>query len=93
MVRADHAIISNPAFTQRSTAVDAGIGENVGIAIFIAEGDGFTAEPVTLGRGDRTSVEVTRGLKAGQRYVLKGAFELKAKIATSGMDAHAGHGL
>ncbi len=60
--------------------------------IFIAEGDGFTAEPVTLGCGDRHSVEVTSGLKAGQRYVLRGAFELKAKIATSGMDAHAGHG-
>jgi membrane fusion protein, heavy metal efflux system len=60
--------------------------------IFIAEGDGFTAEPVTLGRGDRDSVEITSGLKAGQRYVMKGAFELKAKIATSGMDAHAGHG-
>ena len=48
--------------------------------------------PATLGRGDRTRVEITRGLAAGQRYVTHGAFELKAKIATSGMDAHAGHG-
>jgi len=60
--------------------------------VFIEKGDGFEAVPVVLGSGDRHTVEVTRGLKAGQRYVKRGAFELKAKIATSGMGAHAGHG-
>ena len=60
--------------------------------VFIAEGDGFEAVPVELGRGDRTVVEVKSGLEAGQRYVEKGAFELKAKVATSGLGAHAGHG-
>jgi len=60
--------------------------------VFIEKGDGFEAVPVTLGRGDRKMVEVTRGLSAGQRYVVRGAFELKAKIATSGLGAHAGHG-
>jgi membrane fusion protein, heavy metal efflux system len=60
--------------------------------VFVEDGDGFIAEPVTLGAGDRTHVVVTSGLKPGQRYVVKGAFELKAKLATSGLGAHAGHG-
>ena len=60
--------------------------------VFVASGDGFEARPVTLGRGDRKIVEITHGLDAGQRFVLSGAFELKARIATSGLGAHAGHG-
>ena len=60
--------------------------------VFIAEGDGFEAVPVVLGRGDRTRVEITHGLEPGQSYVEQGAFELKAKVATSGLGAHAGHG-
>jgi len=60
--------------------------------VFVEKGDGFEAVPVELGDGDRTSVEVTHGLEAGQRYVDRGAFELKAKVATSGLGAHAGHG-
>jgi len=31
-------------------------------------------------------------LRAGQKYVAKGAFQLKAQIVTSGLGAHAGHG-
>ena len=34
----------------------------------------------------------TAGLTPGQRYVTAGAFELKTKIVTSGLGAHAGHG-
>ena len=64
-------------------------GESV---LFVEEHDGFKAVPVSLGRSDRNSVEVLAGLKSGQRYVVNGGFELKAKIVTSGMDAHAGHG-
>ena len=60
--------------------------------VFIAEGGGFEAVPVELGRGDRDVVEITSGLEAGRRFVTRGAFELKAKIATSGLGAHAGHG-
>ena len=64
-------------------------GESV---LFVEEHDGFKAVPVSLGRSDRNGVEVLSGLKSGQRYVVNGGFELKAKIVTSGMDAHAGHG-
>ncbi len=64
-------------------------GENV---VFIEAGDGFMAAPVQLGPSDRNRVIVLAGLKPGQHYVERGAFELKAKIVTSGIDAHAGHG-
>jgi len=60
--------------------------------VFVPSAGGFEARPVTLGRRSATHVEVVSGLPAGARYVGKGAFELKAKVVTSGMDAHAGHG-
>ncbi len=60
--------------------------------VFIKHLDGFKSQPVTLGKTSKTHAEVTSGLKAGQSYVANGAFELKAKIITSTMDSHAGHG-
>jgi len=60
--------------------------------VFIEDGDGFEAVPVKLGSADRDRVVVTSGLRPGQRYVALGGFELKAKIVTSGLGSHAGHG-
>jgi cobalt-zinc-cadmium efflux system membrane fusion protein len=60
--------------------------------VFIEEGDGFEPVPVTLGRSDSDRVEVLAGLRAGQVYVAEGAFECKAKVVTSNIDPHAGHG-
>ncbi len=60
--------------------------------IFVPVEGGFAGEPVTLGHSSRTHVEITEGLHAGEKYVVKGAFELKAEIVTSGIDPHAGHG-
>jgi len=60
--------------------------------VFLDTDEGFQAVPVTLGRGNDSHVEILAGLAAGQRYVTQGAFELKAKIVTSGLGAHAGHG-
>ena len=60
--------------------------------VFVEAGDGFEPVPVTLGRGDEERVEVLSGLRAGQRYVSEGAFECKAKVVTSNIDPHAGHG-
>ncbi len=37
-------------------------------------------------------VEILSGLKEGDTYVSTGAFELKAKIVTSNLGGHAGHG-
>ena len=64
-------------------------GEKV---VFVPEGKGFKAEPVTTGRTSNGYIEVLSGLKAGEKFVTDGAFELKAVMITSGMDPHAGHG-
>ncbi|MCP3904336.1 MAG: efflux RND transporter periplasmic adaptor subunit [Planctomycetes bacterium] len=60
--------------------------------VFVREGEDFVAVPVELGRSDHATVVVLSGLEAGERYVRRGAFELKAKIVTSGLGSHAGHG-
>ena len=60
--------------------------------VFVPCAEGFAAQRVELGRSDKTHVEVRAGLAPGGRYVAQGAFELKAKLVTSGLDAHAGHG-
>ncbi len=60
--------------------------------VFVDAADGLRSVPVSLGRSNASHVEVLSGLAAGQRYVTEGAFELKAMITTSGLDAHAGHG-
>lgn len=60
--------------------------------VFVEEGGGFVPHPVKLGRSDAVQVEIISGLKPGQHYVVSGAFELKAKIVTSSLDSHAGHG-
>lgn len=64
-------------------------GETV---VFIRHLDGFKSQPVTTGRMSKTNAEVLSGLAPGQAFVAHGAFELKAKIVTSTMDSHAGHG-
>jgi cobalt-zinc-cadmium efflux system membrane fusion protein len=60
--------------------------------VFIRDQHGF--EPAFVGTGltNSTHVEILSGLSAGQEYVTKGAFALKAKIVTSTLDSHAGHG-
>ncbi|UCH06306.1 MAG: efflux RND transporter periplasmic adaptor subunit, partial [Deltaproteobacteria bacterium] len=60
--------------------------------VFVQTDEGLEARAVSLGGSSQTHVEVLAGLSPGQRYVAKGAFELKAKMVTSGLGAHAGHG-
>ena len=64
-------------------------GEQV---VFVPEGDAFHPSLVTPGATNATHVEILSGLERGQRYVVDGAFALKAEMVTSGMDSHAGHG-
>jgi len=47
---------------------------------------------VQTGRTDRDNVEIKAGLEPGTSYVAQGAFELKAKLVTSTLGSHAGHG-
>ncbi|MHC4421831.1 MAG: efflux RND transporter periplasmic adaptor subunit [Planctomycetota bacterium] len=60
--------------------------------VFIEDDDGYEPVPVRLGRSDHDRVTVLAGLEPGQRFVEHGAFELKARIVTNGIDPHAGHG-
>ena len=66
------------------------IGENT--VVFVQTDEGCKAQTISIGKSNKTHVEVFSGLLTGQRYVAKGGFELKAKIVTSGLGAHAGHG-
>jgi cobalt-zinc-cadmium efflux system membrane fusion protein len=54
--------------------------------------NGFEPVVVTKGAEDNRHVEILSGLKEGDTYVAAGAFELKAKIVTSALGGHAGHG-
>lgn len=61
--------------------------------VFVADGQNrFTPVEVIIGDSDDNYTHIISGLSEGSRYVSSGAFELKAKIVTSNLDAHAGHG-
>jgi len=64
-------------------------GESV---VFVPRGGGFTPRPVTVGAAENNMVEIRSGLSPGDEFVVKGAFNLKAKLITSALDPHAGHG-
>ena len=56
------------------------------------EPNAFKPVDVTVGAFDSRFIRIESGLEAGAEYVNKGAFELKAKIVTSSLGGHAGHG-
>lgn len=60
--------------------------------VFVEHGEEIEPVPVVVGRSDRSHVEIVSGLGAGTAYVAEGAFQLKATLITSNLDAHAGHG-
>jgi len=80
---------SSSAVVVSSEAIQILGGNNV---VFVPDGHGFKPMGVTIGMRTRDRVEILFGLEPGDRYVAKGAFELKAVKLTSGVDAHAGHG-
>jgi membrane fusion protein, heavy metal efflux system len=51
--------------------------------IFVAEGAVFEAREVELGTRDDNSIEVVSGLNAGDRYVARNSFLLKAELGKS----------
>lgn len=51
--------------------------------VFVETAEGFTPRPVNVGRSNDTHVEITAGLKPGERYVTHGTFTLKAQLAKS----------
>ena len=58
-----------------------------GPAVFVAEGNRFRAQPVTVGRTDGTLTEIVEGLAPGTNFVVRNAFLLKAELGKS----EAGH--
>lgn len=58
--------------------------------VFIKRGDEFFPQQVKLGLENDVSVEIASGLQAGQQYVSKGSFTLKAEILKEsfGGDVH-----
>ena len=61
--------------------------------IFIPDEPGsFKPVEVSVGENDEQKIRILSGLADGDEYVNSGAFELKAKIVTSALGEHAGHG-
>lgn len=60
--------------------------------VFVEHEGAFEMTPVTVGRADRTRLEIVDGLKPGTPVVVEGAFQLKATLITRTLDSHAGHG-
>ena len=60
--------------------------------VFEVTGEIARPREVVLGRSDEASVELLSGLSPGATFVSAGAFDLKAKLVTSSLGGHAGHG-
>jgi cobalt-zinc-cadmium efflux system membrane fusion protein len=52
--------------------------------VFVKTTTGFEARQVSLGLKDDQFVEITQGLKAGEQYVIKNSYTLKADLLKSG---------
>ncbi len=55
--------------------------------VFVIEGDGFVARPVTVGEIGRTKASIVTGVAAGERYADQGSFLVKAELG-KGEAAH-----
>lgn len=53
-------------------------------AVFGRYGDNFEARPLELGRSDGKSVEVIKGLSAGEKYAAKNSYLIKADLGKAG---------
>ena len=61
--------------------------------VFVSEGPGrFKPVEVEVGDSDSLFVRILSGIEEGTEYAVAGAFELKARIVTSSLGGHAGHG-
>jgi len=59
------------------------------ICVFVKTDEGFVPRPVLTGLRGVSGLEITSGLRAGEMYVTKGAFSLKAQLAKGEMGGHA----
>lgn len=54
-----------------------------GSGVFLTDGESFELQPVETGRSDGEWTEIVSGVRAGDRYVTKNAFLLKAELGKS----------
>jgi cobalt-zinc-cadmium efflux system membrane fusion protein len=66
--------------------------DNKSVVFIQHEPSSFKPVEVVTGEADSRNILIVSGLNAGDEYVNNGAFELKAKIVTSSLGDHAGHG-
>lgn len=59
--------------------------------IFISLPEGLVPVPVRIGRVNHSSAEILSGLKAGQEYVSRGGFTLKAELEKSSLSGGHNH--
>lgn len=59
--------------------------------VFVETPEGFKLKPITIGRSNDTHVEITSGMKPGEKYVSKGAFTLKAQLQKGAFGEGHGH--
>ncbi len=67
----------------RTEAIQRMEGNNV---VFVEENGTYKTHPVEIGNSDPTWTEIKGGLSAGQRYVAKNSFIVKADIAKAGAE-------
>jgi cobalt-zinc-cadmium efflux system membrane fusion protein len=53
--------------------------------VFVQYDDQYEARPVTVGRSNDKFSEILTGLSAGERYVTKNSYVLKAEMGKAGM--------
>jgi cobalt-zinc-cadmium efflux system membrane fusion protein len=59
--------------------------------VFVETEGGFVPQPIKIGRTNKDSVEILKGLEAGQIYVSQGGFILKAELEKSNLGEGHGH--
>ena len=61
-------------------------------SVFVQDEHGFEPRAVTLGSSNDDYVEITSGLRPGEKVVTKNSFRLKAELKKATGATHAGHG-
>lgn len=57
--------------------------ENLGDVVFVQNGNSYEPRPVTIGQKGIDTIEIIKGLKAGELYVAEGSFIVKSDILKS----------
>ncbi len=60
-------------------------------SVFVWTKEGFEPRFVKTGKEDKLQIEITAGLKPGERYVMKGAFTLKAQASKGAFESGHSH--